>query len=501
MNDYPPIAAVDLGSNSFHLLVAREVEANFQVLHREKQKIRLASGLTKNNKLRQTAIDRGVAALKQFAETLQDFNADQVKVVATYTLRNATNIDDFLDQAREVFPYEIDVISGQEEARLIYQGVAHNVYHEDNRLIIDIGGGSTELIIGQGFTPLRLTSRNMGSASFSQRFFANGEISHKAFEKAIIRAEQNLEAVSSSFIKADWQCCLGTSGTIKSVCLIINNEFGTDTIDYQQLIWLKHQLIEAGHVDNLNINGLLDDRKSSICGGLAILLAVFKQFKIAAISYCDFALREGLLHEMQDNLKQKDIRVTAITSFCKRFDTDASHAELIQNTIRLLYQSLKKTWGLKNTDHLAILLWAAELHEIGLSINSSGIHKHSSYIVENSLLPGFTQQQQQLLATLIRFHRKKIRPADLPKLSIISPQKLCYLITIMRLAVLLNQKRQPNYLPDYQLQATTDSLCLNFPDTWFEEQALLQADLDVEQQYLEKIGIVLRYNTPLLKVS
>lgn len=492
MSDYPPIAAVDLGSNSFHLLVAREVEANFQVLHREKQKIRLASGL-ENNALSQEAIDRGVAALKQFADTLQDFHADQVKVVATYTLRTAKNIDEFLTQATEVFPYPIEVISGQEEARLIYQGIAHYMHHEDKRLVIDIGGGSTELIIGKDFKPLRLTSRNMGSASFSKRFFGEGKITSKAFKNAMIRAEQALEPVYSGFMKAGWETCLGTSGTIKSLCAIVEAKFETQHLTLEHLEWLKAQFIQAEQIDNLNIPGLNDDRKASICGGLAILLAIFELFKIDSLNYCDYALREGLLHEMQDSLKQRDIRVTTIESFCVRFDIDANHSQLIQSSIRYLYQSLKKAWGLKNDEHIASLLWAAQLHEIGLSINSSGIHKHSAYIVENSPLPGFTQEQQRLLACLIRFHRKKIRPEELPKLKLVPEQKLIYLLVIMRLAILINQKRQPDYLPNYEIEATENTLNLNFPESWLEEQALLNADLEVEKQYLEKVGIALNY--------
>ncbi|MEH6358436.1 MAG: hypothetical protein V7745_05570 [Pseudomonadales bacterium] len=493
MSNYPPIAAVDLGSNSFHLLVAREVEANFQVLHREKQKIRLASGLDADNRLSQESIDCALAALKQFADTLKDFKADQIKVVATYTLRTATNIDYFLAEAAKVFPYSIDVISGQEEARLIYQGVAHNVHHDNNRLIIDIGGGSTEIIIGKSFTPLRLTSRNMGSASYSNRFFIDGKITEDIFKMAMLRAEQELEAVSSSFTKAGWHCCLGTSGTIKSICAIVNAKFKSDTLNYQHLLWLKQQLIDAGQTDVLDIPGLQEDRKTNICGGLAILLAIFEQFKVESISYCDYALREGLLHEMQDNLKQKDIRVTTIDSFRKRFDIDKTHSELIQNTIRRFHQSLKKIWGLKSNEHLTTLLWAAQLHEIGLSINSSGIQKHSAYIVENSLLPGFTQQQQGLLACLIRFHRKKIKLEEMPELGAIAQQQVFYLLTIMRLAVLLNQKRQPDFLPNYELQADQHSLRLSLPPQWLEQQTLLKADLELERQYLNKIGIELTY--------
>jgi exopolyphosphatase/guanosine-5'-triphosphate,3'-diphosphate pyrophosphatase len=493
MKDYPAIAAVDLGSNSFHLLVVREVEAKFQVLHKEKQKIRLAAGLDSKNRLNQEAIDRAITTLKQFAETLKNFKADQVKVVATYTLRTATNIDYVLEKAAEVFPYPIEVISGQEEARLIYQGVAHNVHHDDKRLIIDIGGGSTEIIIGKSFTPSRLTSRNMGSASFSKCFFSDGKCTSSAFKRAMIRAEQTMEAIASNFIKSGWQCCLGTSGTIKNICAIVSIKFESDIISYQQLTWLRDEFIKAGDIDAMNIPGLQEDRKASICGGLAILLAIFEQFKIDAISYCDFALREGLMHEMQDNLKLKDIRVTTINSFSKRFDIDTTHANLIQNTARLLYQQLKKTWALKNSEHLTVLLWAVQLHEVGLSINSSSIHKHSAYIVRNSLLPGFTQQQQILLACLIRLHRKKIRRDELPELALISPQKLSYLLVIIRLSVLLNQKRQPDYLPNYELVATPQSLLIRFPQAWFKGQALLQADLEVERQYLKKLGIELNY--------
>lgn len=494
MNDNPPIAAVDLGSNSFHLLVAREIEANFQVLHREKQKIRLASGL-ENNTLNQGAIDRGLAALKQFSDTLQDFHTDQVKVVATYTLRTATNIDDFLQQAAEVFPYPIEVISGQEEARLIYQGVAHYVHHDHNRFVIDIGGGSTELIIGENFKPLRLTSRNIGSASFSKRFFNEEKISNKGFKSAIICAKQELEPIYSSFKKAGWKTCLGTSGTIKSLCAIVAEKFETQQLTLEHLQWIKETFIKAEHIDALNLPGLNDDRKASICGGLAILLAIIEMFKIDSLTYCDYALREGLLHEMQDSLKHRDIRITTVESFYRRFDIDAPYAQLIKNNIRYLYQNLKKSWDLRNDEHLASLQWAAQLHEIGLSINSSGIHKHSAYIVENSLLPGFTQEQQKLLSCLIRFHRKKIRPDELPTLKLASPKKLVYLLAIIRVAILLNQKRQLDYLPNYEIEASTDTLKLAFPTRWLEEQALLNANLEQEKHYLGKLGITLLYQS------
>ena len=494
MHDYPPIAAVDLGSNSFHLVVAREVDGNLQILHKEKQRVHLADGLDDKNQLSQAAIDRALSILKEFAVTLQDFPTSNVKVAATYTLRRAKNINTFLARASRIFPFHIDVISGQEEARLIYQGVAHNMHHDDNRLVIDIGGGSTELIIGKHFNHKLLASRNMGCVSFTKQFFADGNINSKRFLRAEIRAEQELEVIFANYMAIGWHNVVGTSGTIKSILAMIQaNDPQQSCITFERLLELKTQFLATNQITELVIPGLTPERQASICGGLAILIAVFRLFAIDELHYSDYSLREGLLHEMQQKLAHKDIRTNTINNLSERNAIDKEHAHRVENTVKWLFEQVKKPWQLNDSDCLSLLCWAAQLHEIGLTINSSGLHKHSAYIVANSQLPGFTQQQQTLLSALIRFYRKKIRLDELPTLLTLTQQQVIQLTVLLRLAVLLNQKRQIQQKTAIDISANLNGLFLKFDPKWLTEHTLLHADLQQEQSYLKKVGIILEF--------
>lgn len=490
--EHPIIAAVDLGSNSFHLVLARKVDGHLQILHKEKQRVFLAAGLSSTNQLSEDAIERGVAVLKQFAITLENIPKHNVKVVATYTLRRAKNAWQFMAKAKQVFPYHIDIIAGQEEARLIYQGVAHNLHHEKHRLVIDIGGGSTELIIGKHFKHKLLSSRNMGCVSYTKQFFPNGKITKKRFEHAILRAEQELEAISATYNKHGWKHVIGTSGTIKTL-LLLTNESENALLTLAHLTQLKKVFVEAAHIDNLDYAILSPERKATICGGLAVLIAVFKQLEISELNYCDYSLREGVLYEMQDTLAHKDIRVNTINNLIERYVIDTQQAHNISGTLHWLFAQIAHTWQLSEKHHLPLLLWAAQLHEIGLSINSSGLHKHSAYIVSNAQLAGFTQEQQQLLTCLIRFYRKKIKPEEIPTLVSTEPKKLHRLMALFRLAVLLNQKRRqhgPN-TEYFAISVAKHNLNLGLTQKWLTEHSLLAADLRQEQLQLSKLGITL----------
>ncbi|OHU86318.1 MULTISPECIES: exopolyphosphatase [Pseudoalteromonas] len=490
MTEYPSIAAVDLGSNSFHLLVAREVDGSFQVLHKEKQRVNLAAGLNADMTLSVAAMERALAVLKQFAATLQNFPHSHVQVVATYTLRNCKNIQQFLVKAKACFPFKINVISGQEEARLIYQGVANYEHSDGNRLVIDIGGGSTELIIGEHFTHKLLTSRNMGCVNISKQFFANGRLSEKRFIKAQIRAEQLLEPITASYKKMGWQRCYGTSGTIKALHAIAV-QFGYNTLTYEVLIKIKALILESKSCDTLLIEGLSEERKSSIAGGLAVLLAVFAQLNIHELHYCDHALRDGLLHEISQN-DEFDIRTRTIQTLSEHYNVDTQHSASICHTLKQFYQQLSANWSLKKLD-LQLLCWAAQLHEVGLVINSSGLHRHSAYIVSNSQLPGFTQEQQQVLSYLIRFYRKKIKMSELKLCSAIEMVKFSRLLSLFRLAVLLNAKRQDTLIPEVKLSSYADTLLVEFNSGWLKEHTLMAADLAQEQHHLKKLNISLSY--------
>ncbi|AOT10302.1 phosphatase [Pseudoalteromonas luteoviolacea] len=490
MTTYPSFAAVDLGSNSFHLVVAREVDGRLQILHKEKQRVYLAAGLDQHDHLSEDAIARALHVLSQFAATLNGFDKKNVEVAATYTLRKCQNLRHFLKQAKTVFPYKINVISGQEEARLIYQGVANYMHDEHNRLVIDIGGGSTEMIIGKYQHHKLLTSRDIGCVTMSQRYFADGKLTDKRFQKAIIHAEQNIEAITANYQKAGWQTCLGTSGTIKTLIAINEELFDSKILTLASLQQIQKRFITAQALENINLKALPLERQSSIAGGLAVLIGAFNQLNIAEMAYCDFSLREGLLHELAQN-DEFDIRARTISSFAEQYAVDTLHANHICQTIEQLFKATKTVWQLEELD-LEILRWAVQLHEVGIAINSSGIHKHSAYVVSNSQLPGFTQEQQQLLGTLIRFHRKKIKAVDLDALvEGESLEQFSKLLTLLRLAILFHQKRQESQVPEYRLSVTNQSVELSFEQAWFKRHSLFAADLEQEQVYWKNLSVSL----------
>nr|WP_245556380.1 exopolyphosphatase [Algicola sagamiensis] len=479
------IAAVDLGSNSFHLILARVVNGTIQILHREKQKVQLALGLDERNILCESSMALGLETLKAFSTTLSNLPPSQVRVVGTYTLRAATNADAFLLRAKDVFPFPIEVISGQEEARLIYQGIAHHIHGDEKRLVIDIGGGSTELVLGQGFQTIAVSSLNMGCVSFTQAFFKNGQITKKRFEAAILEAGTKLEHIQQHFLSIGWEDCFGSSGTIKAICEAEN----TQRLTMSNLLNVKQQLISASHVDDLDIPGLNDDRKPVICAGLAILIAIFKQFEIDSINYSDVALREGVMYEMEERMRHHDIRQRTVESLIQHYHIDTSHAKRVLETTAQLFEQLKQAWQLDNPEFQSLLEWAAILHEVGLHINSSGVHRHSSYIIRNSNLPGFNQEEQLLLATLVRFYKKKIRPEEIPLFNIFDGVQVHRMICILRLAILLNQKRKDEILPEFQVQYSQQKLTLKMPQSWLESHPILREGLEQEKEQLNRMGI------------
>lgn len=490
------IAAVDLGSNSFHLVIARVVDGALQLLHREKQKVQLADGLDEQQMLSDEAMQRGLLVLHQFADTLKNMPPQSVRVIATYTLRRAKNCARFLQLAQQVFPFPIEVIAGQEEARLIYQGVAHFETYAGQRLVIDIGGGSTEFAIGVDFQPLKLASRNMGCVSFAKFFFSKGKISAKRFERALIQAEQELEVISSAYKETGWQQVVGTSGTIKTIKDIVSGlGWHPHVIRREHLEKLQQLLILQESCDHLDLPGLTEDRKQLLAPGLAILLASFRMLGIEEMVYVDAALREGVLYEMSDRLQHQDIRQHTILSLIKRYAVDTEQAGRVAATAQQLFSQLAPTWQL-TAEWLEILRFAAHVYEIGLQINSSAVQRHSAYILNNANLPGFNQEQQRLLATLVRFHRRKIKPDDIVPFYLYRQQDFYHALVIFRLAVLLNQKRRDDVLPEVNVSVQGAQLNLLLPPDWYQQQSVLAADLRSEQLFLKRLGITL--NCPSL---
>lgn len=490
------VAALDIGSNSFHLVVARIVAGNVQILHRVKQRVRLADGLDKNDILSQEAIQRGLTTLNVIAESIQGFEPDSVRIVATFTLRKAKNAKEFIKAARLILPYPIEVIPGSEEARLIYSGVAHTNQDQGKRLVIDIGGGSTEFIIGQGYSPQALSSLQMGCVSYTKKFFKDGLLKPRAFSRAVTSAQQELERIDSKFKRLSWANVIGTSGTIK-IIVALAQQLDTSNQDgkvrLNDLQALTKMCCQAQHIDNLTFEGMTEDRRPVLAAGIAILTAAFKSLDIDFLEYSPSALREGVIYEMEEQLTHPDIRERSAESLATRYDVDIDHAKRVLSTVSSLHSACKQKWKLQSKECTNILGWAALLHEVGLQINSRGVQRHSAYILQNTELQGFNQEQQNLLSTLTRFHRKKIRLVDVPEFSQFNEQQVYRMIALLRVGVLLNIKRQDGIIPSLHIECEDTELTLTFADEWLQQKPIFTADLERESELLKVLGLTLRF--------
>lgn len=487
------IAVLDIGSNSFHLVVARIISGAVQILHKTKIKVRLADGLDSNNMLSDQAIERGLQALEVIKTSLAGFEPNSVRIVATYTLRKAKNANKFIAAANKIFPYPVEIIAGQEEARFIFNGVAHTESLDDKTLVVDIGGGSTEFIIGEQLEPMLLRSLDMGCVSYTQHFFAKGTIKAKHFDKAITAAQQELELIEDKYINIGWQKAIGTSGTIESLVLQAGQGAEAHQLTLQDLEQIKDQLIAAGSVEELDLPYVNDDRKQVFPAGLAILIAIFRSLKLQSVNYAQAALREGVIYEMESSLNNTNIKERSAQSLATRYDVDTKQAKLVLDTCFSLFEQAQQQWHLNESRLKPLLGWSALLHEVGLHINSRSVQRHSAYILENAELPGFNSEQQIFISTLARFHRKKIKLDEIPQLTQFSHYELLNCIALLRLAVLLNIKRQEGFLPEYQFNVDKNKLHLQFPDNWLEEHPVIKADLVKEQEQVEKANIKLTF--------
>ncbi|SEQ83557.1 exopolyphosphatase / guanosine-5'-triphosphate,3'-diphosphate pyrophosphatase [Rosenbergiella nectarea] len=483
-------AAIDLGSNSFHMVIARVVDGAIQVLGRLKQRVHLADAITLDNQLTEEGIERGLSVLALFAERLQGFDPANVSIVGTHTLRVVDNAEEFLKRAADVIPYPIDVISGNEEARLIFMGVEHTQPEKGRKLVIDIGGGSTELVIGEDFEPQLIESRRMGCVSFSKLYFPGGKISPDNFRRARLAAVHKLETLACQYRQAGWQVAMGASGSIKAACEVLaalGEKEKVITRDSLALLWEKISHFDS--MDELELPGLSEDRKSVFIPGLAILCGIFDALQIKELLYSDGALREGVLYEMEGRFRHQDIRKRTALSLAEHYVVDRDQAKQVLETTRLLHRQWEKqNPKLANKALTALLEWAAMLHEVGLTINHSAMQRHSAYILQHSNMPGFSQQQQLLLATLVRFHRKGIKTDDVPRFTAFKRKQFLPLIFLLRLAILLNNQRQATTRPEKLLLHTDEGhWTLIFPKEYFNQNALVQLDLEREQAYWSEV--------------
>lgn len=484
-------AVIDLGSTSFHMVIARKVNETLQILSKMKQHVHLASGIDSHHELTEDAMQRGIDCLALFSERLQDFPMQNVRIVATQALRTAKNAAIFLERAAKVMPYPIEIIAGQEEARLIYFAIYLTEPEPGNKLIIDIGGGSTELALGKSQYPQVIESKDMGCISITKRYFSDGKLNLAKFQFAELVAASKFENIVWQYKLKGWQTAIGTSGTIKAIYHLLLNEGYTDGfITRERLNLLIDKLHQFSSIDDVNWPGLSKERKTILPGGLVILSALFRSLDIERLTFNPNSLREGVLFEMTNrNQYHENIITRNIQNLSKQYNIDTTHAERVWMTAKHIYlQNFSKINKKANSSLKTILYYATRLHEIGLIINHNSLQKHSAYILKNSQLPGLNQEQQLFLSTLVRYHRKSIKFQEMPYFSLFGKKELILLLQILRIAVLLNNQRQ-NDLPIEHIKVffNKKKLSLIIPEDYLKNNALIQLDLEKEALYWESI--------------
>jgi exopolyphosphatase/guanosine-5'-triphosphate,3'-diphosphate pyrophosphatase len=496
-NESRTVAAVDLGSNSFHMIVARlEETGTLSIIDRLREPVRLGGGLKRNGKLGRKACDRALICLEQFGQRIRNLPQGDVRIVGTNTLRVATNAEEFAQEAQQLLGHPIEIVSGREEARLIYLGVAHGRATRDGkRLVVDIGGGSTELIIGEGRDSMLRESMYTGCVSASRQYFDDGGITEKRMTSAIINAELKFYPVAKDFRagKGKWEEAVGCSGTIKSIRNIAQAEGWCDTgITLASLYQMRSKLIRQGHVDKLKLESLKENRAPVLPGGLAVLIAVFETLGIEQMHVSEQALREGLLYDLVGRIQHQDTREVTVQSVLKRWSLDARHAENVMRTTMSLFEQVEIGWKLTGENKL-ILKWAAQLHEIGLQISHGAYHKRGAYILTHADLPGFSRTEQSLLATLVLNHRQKFRITSFENLVAQAQKPGIRLCVLLRLAVLLHRGRTDEQVPDVSIRVDKSDITLKFPENWLAQHSLTSADLKKERQFLKDAGFSLNY--------
>ena len=478
------------------MIVCRLQNDQIIVVDRIREMVRLAAGINKKKILSDEAQEKALACLSRFGQRLSELPASCVRAVGTNTLRSAHNSAEFINKAEQCLGHAIEVISGVEEARLIYLGVAHSLASDDNkcRLVMDIGGGSTELIVGEHFKSMYMESLHMGCVSMSQRFFKSGKISLEKIRKAETAIELELEPLVQRLQQYHWQDAIGASGTIRAINeIVIAHGWSDNGISFTSLKKLRKHMLNAGHIDKLELTDLSPERLPVFIGGMMILYTTFKMLGIKTMRVSDGALREGLIHDLLGRIQHEDIRLHSVNALAERYHCDEAQIKRMQETARFCFQQLAESWQLETDNDLQWLEWAAALCEIGLDIAHSQYQKHGAYIIKHSDLAGFSKQDQSLLATLVLSHRRKLPREALNKLPDHWRELAKKLVTILRLAVILNRSRI-RITHQFQLSVKDYHIVLCFTDGWLKHHSLTKADLKLETHYLESEGIRLSFD-------
>jgi exopolyphosphatase/guanosine-5'-triphosphate,3'-diphosphate pyrophosphatase len=488
-------AAVDLGSNSFHMIVGKLDNKQLVIVDRLRDAVRLGGGLLDDKTLSDEAWDRALESLSKMGQRLRALPSSAVRAVGTNTMRQIRDGGAFLQAAQDALGHPIEIIGGREEARLVYLGVAHGLAAEEGqRLVVDIGGGSTELILGEGQNAGARESLFMGCVSMTRRFFNNGRLSQEAMEKAVLAARVELRPVRWQFNASRWQAAVGSSGTVKAIEKVaVANGWCDAGISKSALKKIRRALTGVDHIDTVKLDGLSEDRRPVFAGGVAVLSGVFKALDIEHMQVSDLALREGLLYEMVGHVRHVDVRDTTVSAVMQRFGIDQRQATRVERTALALLQQVRDDWLLEEPEYERLLAWAAGLHEIGLVIAHGSFHKHGAYIIANADLPGFSREQQALLAALVRVHRRKFSSADFETLAEPTRDYARRLAVLLRLSVMMHRGRSGSHKPPMRMTVDEQLIRLEFPTDWLAEHPLTEAELSREADYLSNAGFSLQY--------
>lgn len=489
MKEFSTFAAVDLGSNSFRLQIARVVDDQIYPLDSLKDTVRLGAGLDADNILEQATCDRALASLGRFGERLRGLPRGAVRAVGTNTFRVAKNAQTFLQQAESALGFPIEIVAGREEARLIYLGVSHSLpLSNDRRLVVDIGGGSTEFIIGTGLKSQRMESLYMGCVSYSQRYFPDGKISKSALKQAELAARAEVQTIAGEFSAGHWQQAIGSSGTAKALAEIMQmSGYSNGAITPEGLSRLRDALLKAGDCNKLQLAGLRPDRIPVLAGGFSIMAAIFAELEIDSMIISDSALREGVLYDLLGRYTHQDMREKTVKQFMRRYHVDMEQARLVEYLGNKLLRQLETE---DSSDFDAVrqrLSWVARMHEIGLSIAHGGFHKHTAYIIEHADMPGFSKKEQTLLARLALAQRGSLNKSA----QYLADAGFCAQVMALRLAVLFYRSRSSFILPEIKLRRHDGIFGLALPGDWLGRNPLTETALESEIREWKSIGLKL----------
>jgi len=490
------LAAIDLGSNSFRLEIGRLDSGHIQRIEYLKEAVRQGGDLDENRNLTPESIERGLRCLARFGERVKGFQPTHVRAVATQTLREANNRDVFIKLAKKALGFDVEVISGVEEARLIYQGVSRFLpQSNDRRLVIDIGGRSTEFILGQGFKSHHTASLHVGSVAWSLKHFGTGDLTENAFTRAEIAAESIFDTLGVNFSNKHWDVAYGASGTVGAIAdVLVQYGRPLDTITKEGLLWLRDELLRARHTDKLRLLGLRDDRKAVIAGGLSITLGAFDFLKIETLNVAKGALRHGLLYDMlaREN-DMVDLRNASVQRLARKFDVDETHGATVADVATKLFEKLSDDIQFAQGEqqkYARKLHWAGLLHEVGGMVSPIDVNLHGAYILEHAEPLGFAQSELHCLSLLILGHRGKLKRLEAD----FSNRILVMQLACLRLAVILCHARIMPNLRGIQLRYDHNTILLSLPKSWPEKYPQSYYLLDEERLAWQKTSWLFEIN-------